>query len=285
MKRVSEYWLGLLGQGVILNTPIHKLDRLGKELGLKNLYIKRDDLTDFYGNKTRHIFYIIKYLRERNITQVRLIGNHNSNCVRIYAMALKRYGFDITFELKGEPVNWNSQLIPKISQSGHNGFELRYDRLKDIAAQGFVEASKELKKQLPDVDYIYLYSYDASWIGLSIGCFMNGMNPIIVAVRNVGGPHGSMGTWSDINYMQGVKESICEQYKVDHEKIPKADLREIGGNFPGMVTEMLNIEGILLDPVYTGRALWVLKGDTVENKIDPDSKVLFWHTGGIFGNV
>jgi D-cysteine desulfhydrase family pyridoxal phosphate-dependent enzyme len=46
------------------------------------------------------------------------------------------------------------------------------------------------------------------------------------------------------------------------------------------VRTFAELEGVLLDPVYTGRAAaglidWIRKG-----KFEPDQKVLFWHTGG-----
>lgn len=39
-------------------------------------------------------------------------------------------------------------------------------------------------------------------------------------------------------------------------------------------------EGILLDPVYTGRAMGGLIDMIRSEEINKDSKVLFWHTGG-----
>ena len=39
-------------------------------------------------------------------------------------------------------------------------------------------------------------------------------------------------------------------------------------------------EGILLDPVYTGRAMAGLIGMIRKGKVSADKPVLFWHTGG-----
>jgi len=39
-------------------------------------------------------------------------------------------------------------------------------------------------------------------------------------------------------------------------------------------------EGILLDPVYTGRAMAGLIAMVRQGCFSPDEKVLFWHTGG-----
>jgi D-cysteine desulfhydrase len=42
-------------------------------------------------------------------------------------------------------------------------------------------------------------------------------------------------------------------------------------------------EGLLLDPVYTGRAAGGLISLIKENYFSPEEKVLFWHTGGTPG--
>ncbi|MFA9407003.1 MAG: D-cysteine desulfhydrase family protein, partial [Anaerolineales bacterium] len=38
--------------------------------------------------------------------------------------------------------------------------------------------------------------------------------------------------------------------------------------------------GILLDPVYTGRAAGGMIDLIKQGKIPPDERILFWHTGG-----
>ena len=40
-------------------------------------------------------------------------------------------------------------------------------------------------------------------------------------------------------------------------------------------------EGILLDPVYTGKAMAGLLGLVRQREIGDGERVLFWHTGGI----
>jgi len=43
---------------------------------------------------------------------------------------------------------------------------------------------------------------------------------------------------------------------------------------------MAKFEGILLDPVYTGKGLAGLIGDIREGKYEQDETVIFLHTGG-----
>jgi len=39
-------------------------------------------------------------------------------------------------------------------------------------------------------------------------------------------------------------------------------------------------EGVLLDPVYTGKAMAGLMGLIAQERFTPDQNVVFWHTGG-----
>jgi L-cysteate sulfo-lyase len=42
-------------------------------------------------------------------------------------------------------------------------------------------------------------------------------------------------------------------------------------------------EGLLLDPIYTGRALAGLAAAVKDGTIRPGTRVVFWHTGGLPG--
>ncbi len=67
----------------------------------------------------------------------------------------------------------------------------------------------------------------------------------------------------------------------------QVDDRFMGGGY-AVLTEaereairlVARTEGILLDPVYTGKAMAGLMGLIRQGEIDPNERVLFWHTGG-----
>jgi D-cysteine desulfhydrase len=48
----------------------------------------------------------------------------------------------------------------------------------------------------------------------------------------------------------------------------------------GAIELFARLEGILLDPVYTGRAAGGMLDLIEKGEISPDERVLFWHTGG-----
>ena len=47
------------------------------------------------------------------------------------------------------------------------------------------------------------------------------------------------------------------------------------------INELALNEGILLDPVYTGRAFYGMLDCLKKKKIKQNSNILFWHTGGL----
>jgi D-cysteine desulfhydrase len=49
------------------------------------------------------------------------------------------------------------------------------------------------------------------------------------------------------------------------------------------VDTLARVEGLLLDPVYTGRAFGSLLDLIERGAFQRDEKVLFWHTGGTAG--
>ncbi|MFX1538364.1 MAG: 1-aminocyclopropane-1-carboxylate deaminase/D-cysteine desulfhydrase [Promethearchaeota archaeon] len=50
-----------------------------------------------------------------------------------------------------------------------------------------------------------------------------------------------------------------------------------------LIKMVARMEGIFLEPVYTGKAFWALDHLLKNKKIPQDSNILFIHTGGIFG--
>ena len=50
-----------------------------------------------------------------------------------------------------------------------------------------------------------------------------------------------------------------------------------------LIKQVARLEGLLLDPVYTGKAMFALTDLIRKGRFQRGEKILFWHTGGIFG--
>jgi D-cysteine desulfhydrase len=50
-----------------------------------------------------------------------------------------------------------------------------------------------------------------------------------------------------------------------------------------LIKQVARLEGLILDPVYTGKAMYGVMDLIRKGRFKKGEKVLFWHTGGIFG--
>ncbi|HPT62471.1 MAG TPA: hypothetical protein PLN81_12925 [Bacillota bacterium] len=92
---------------------------------------------------------------------------------------------------------------------------------------------------------------------------------------------------------QAIRESICDyiaEYDLDVcircQDVILID-GYVGGGYGVIYPEVVDTvrrvarcEGIILDPVYTGKAFWGMMQYVAENELT-GKNILFWHTGGI----
>jgi D-cysteine desulfhydrase len=76
-------------------TPIHRLDKLGENLGFKNLYIKRDDLCSplYGGNKIRKLEFLFGDAKKKNKKFLITTGCVGSNYILSVCIFAKEFGF------------------------------------------------------------------------------------------------------------------------------------------------------------------------------------------------
>ncbi|MBS7288225.1 MAG: pyridoxal-phosphate dependent enzyme [Candidatus Freyarchaeota archaeon] len=87
-------------------TPVHKLEKLGKELGLSELWVKRDDMTsDVYGgNKPRKLeFLLADVLRQKKAKVITYGGAGSNHCLATLLFA-RMYGLETILVLWDQPV-------------------------------------------------------------------------------------------------------------------------------------------------------------------------------------
>ncbi|MFC1537646.1 pyridoxal-phosphate dependent enzyme, partial [Gemmatimonadota bacterium] len=75
-------------------TPVEKLSRLGRDIGLDHLYIKRDDLSGnlYGGNKIRKLEFILGHILHTNAKEVLTFGFAGSNHALSTAVCAKQVG-------------------------------------------------------------------------------------------------------------------------------------------------------------------------------------------------
>jgi len=171
-----------------LPTPVQKLDRLGSELGIRQLYIKRDDLSGevYGGNKLRKLEFILGNALHSKAREVITFGGAGSNHALATAIYSRQVGLKSISMLIPQPnahyVRRNllmshycgaelhqygtalesskSMLLLKIAtiyqflrhklQSGHFPHFIPPGGSSSPGVTGFVNAALELKKQITE---------------------------------------------------------------------------------------------------------------------------------------
>ncbi|MFJ8187925.1 D-cysteine desulfhydrase family protein [Streptomyces sp. NPDC096105] len=292
-------------------TPLEPAPRLATALGLRpeDLWIKRDDLTGLAGggNKIRKLEWTVaKALAEHGDTLV-TTGAAQSNHARLTAAAGARLGLDVVLVLQGEPpaaaagnllldsllgarLVWAGdadgealdaaarETAKDLRKAGATPALIPFGGSSALGARGYLDAGSELLEQCPDVQHIV--------VALGSGGTMAGLVAAAGARRVLG---------VDTGARRDAKAAVHEYAAaLTHAPVAAEELRvrtdQIGagyGTLTPATAEALSLaarcEGVVLDPVYTGRALAGLRAAVRDGDIRPGETTVLVHTGGLPG--
>jgi len=306
---------------VNLFTPIERLDRLRKKIpGSPHMYIKRDDLTGYLigGNKLRKLEYVIADVMRKNATAVVTIGSIQSNHARTTAMVARRHGLKCALVLDGEVpqhlsanyyinnlleveihtvktredrVSRMDEVANELEKKGEHVYKIPLGCSDEIGSFGFVAAMEEVYAQQKEMDV----NFDAIVIGSSSGGTQAGLevgkrlfdhNKLRILGVSPDDPSESIKD-SMINIMNPMFSRLDLDKKIDGSEL-WVDDRYFGKGY-GIPTKnsaeaskiFSQIEGILLDPVYTSKVGAAFIDYCRKGMFNTEDHVLFWHTGGL----
>ncbi len=307
-----------------LPTPLHKLKNLSVQYPDYTIFIKRDDQTGLAsgGNKTRKLEYLIGDAKARGADTVITAGAQQSNHCRQTAAACAMAKLECHLLLRGDPPeSYNGNLLlskllgaelhfshedkkgpglinlaERLKKSGRKPYIIPYGGSNLTGAMGYAEAAGELQKQLEKkklkIDYIFFASSSGGMqAGLMLGMKMHGLDSKLMPVGIDKEEPGAIQLEEKILAIlkEGEKAlKLDTSFKIN--EIPM--IRDFYDAGYGVVTEneksaintLAQTEGIILDPVYTGRAFYGMMHYLQHKMLKPGSKVLFWHTGGLPAN-
>ncbi|RPH31495.1 MAG: D-cysteine desulfhydrase family protein [Bacteroidales bacterium] len=305
-------------------TPLHRLNRLSEHYSDYNIYIKRDDQTGLAlgGNKTRKLEYLVKDAIDKGCDTLITYGAAQSNHCRQTAAAAAIAGLGCHLLLKGSAtpelngnilldkllganIHWTEQpeglltpeeLIKRVKLSGKKPYYIPIGGSNEIGSLGYARAVLELKQQLfeniLDIDYIiFSSSSGGTHAGLLVGKYLYNLSSEIIGISN---GKDEMGKTPLGQQIVDIANKVAALLKFDKlftldDVILNSDYNSAGY---GVVTRaevdalhlLAQKEGIILDPVYTGRAFVGLIDCLEKGNFKKGSNILFWHTGGAPAN-
>jgi D-cysteine desulfhydrase family pyridoxal phosphate-dependent enzyme len=291
------------------------MDRFSEWLGGPRVLVKRDDLTGLAlgGNKARKLEYLCGEAQARDCDVLVTGGGAQSNHARMTAAAANRLGFDCHLAVGGkEPRIYSGNLLldrvlgatlhftgadsyyevetaiealaARLAADGRRPFAMPIGGASVTGAAAYAWASDELLAQV-DRDG----PGDVDWVVVADGS--GGTHAGLVAglggrARVLGVDVGTRPDLDDViprlageAAARAGRTAPPDELFLDHSRF---------GDGYGAITEdaleaierVAALEGVVLDPVYTGKAMAGLIAATREGRIGAGDTVVFWHTGG-----
>ena len=297
-------------------TPLEPLDRLSDWLGGPRLFVKRDDQTGLAlgGNKARKLDHLCAEALAQGCDTLVTGGGPQSNHCRMTAAAANRLGLRCHLALAGSPVGPATgnllldhllgaelhltgarqyyeieasieAVAEAVRESGGRPYAIPVGGASVTGALGYFDAARELAGQLSDpVDWIVVADGSGgTHAGLLAGLEAEGTTATI-SVLGV-----DVGTRPDLD--ERVPELAAATATAAGRPAPMAEIHidhtRFGAGYGKPTPECLEalratarLEGLVLDPVYTGKAMAGLIGAIRDGRFTGRDSVLFWHTGG-----
>ena len=297
-----------------LPTPIERATRLGEILGVSDLWIKRDDLTGLGlgGNKVRKLDLLVQDAVDQGCNVLVSGGGRQSNHARVTAAAARRFGIECHLAISGpKPKRYEGNLLichllgatihfdsgnqyyeieesilnisHQLAESGGLPYPIPVGGASAVGVGAYALAACEIEDQFLAID-----NFAMDWIVLADGSggthagLLLGLGASHTRVLGV-----DVGTRPDLD--EAVPDLVTSTAEflsvannmgkvfIDHDHIGPGYGRASEQTISALRTAAQS-EGLILDPVYTAKALDALRTHAADGRIN--GRVVFLHTGG-----
>ena len=303
-------------------TPFYSLDRLSERLGGPRIWIKRDDLTGAAtsGNKIRKLEFLFAEALASGCDTVITSGGVQSNHCRAVAVLGAQLGLKVHLLLRSDiaPQPVGNLLLDQLAGATISHYSVaefeQLDRLferwqshyTDLGSRaysiptggsngtgmwGYIAAAEELSRDIQregivTAQIVHATGSGGTQAGLMLGCFLHQLNASVKAYAVCDDNayftdkvRADLQQWqsqyspeTDISILQA---DTCDQYVGPAYGVA-------GEEIFTMIKQIAASDGILLDPVYTGKAFYGMIEDIKQSKFTAND-IVFVHTGGLFG--
>ncbi|MGW2486038.1 D-cysteine desulfhydrase family protein [Streptomyces sp. NPDC001606] len=292
-------------------TPLEPAPRLAAALGLgpDDLWIKRDDLTGLGGggNKIRKLEWTAGAALAEGADTLVTTGAPQSNHARLTAAAGARLGLDVVLVLRGSPgasrsgnlaldglfgarLAWAgtvdqagldaaaAEVCARLRADGARPALIPFGGSDTLGARGYVRCGEELREQLPELR--------TAVVALGSGGTMAGLVAALGAGSVLGVDVGALPDPASA-VARFATPLTASEVTAEELRVRRDQVGEGYATLTGPAAEALRLaartEGLVLDPVYTGRALAGLRAAVRDGGIRPGERTVFVHTGGLPG--
>lgn len=298
-------------------TPLHRLDHLGADLGI-DLWLKRDDLTPLMlgGDKPRKLEFELARALAAGADVIVTSGASQSNQARLTVAAARRLGLDATVvltrddhteaqgnlllvHLMGAEIvvvdaddHWGAesdarQLCERLRAEGRSPHYIPTSGTTPHSCLGYVAGGLELAAQLAARGV----EPDAFYLPFGTGGIFAGM---LTAIRRVGvaAPFAGISVNGDLPTMTEYLDHWWREVGALLGGSPERGAYTLDDGWVGAgygdatptcidaIGAMASREGILLDPVYSGKVFAGLRGHRAAGLIGDGATVVMLHSGG-----
>jgi len=307
-----------------LPTPLEPWRRLSRDYGLTLYAKRDDYTgSEISGNKVRKLEFAVAEALQQGADMLVTCGGLQSNHARATAVAAVKAGIKSCLILRGNPEeqpdgNYLLDLLlgarikfvtpeqyaheieavfqetkAELAKEGYKPYIIPEGASNGIGTFGYAAAIEEITKQEQELGITFnkivvATGSGGTQAGLLLGTKLQGQNREIYGV-NVGG---------DAPYFINRIDRIlaeAQEYLDAKLTIDRSEIRILEGyvgpgyglNDPAhlaVIKEVAQLEGLILDPVYTGKAMTGLLAEIRKGQhFTAQDNVLFIHTGGHFG--
>ena len=303
-----------------LPTPLRSVPRLAAALGLRReLLFKHDDLTGsaLGGNKIRKLEFLLADARREGADTLVTVGAGQSNHARATALAGVSAGFKVHLVLGDgadqapegnlvldrlagatlhviESADWNTlaeamaDVSGGLQRQGCRPYCIPIGGSTPVGALGYALAYCELLGDLDSrgvrADWIvHASSTGGTQAGLVAGRTLTGQGPAIFGVDVAKGGPG-LGE-RILALAEAVLDRLGSGQRVEADAVRLSDFTGPAYGSPtkeaiAAMRTAARTEGLVLDPVYTAKALGALPALEAAERLPGTGAVVFLHTGG-----
>ncbi len=301
-------------------TPLHPLRRLTGSLGGPQIWCKRDDLTRLAlgGNKLRKLEFLLKDALDQGADTIITTGAAQSNHARLTAAAAASLGLRTVLildhpkigngqgnllldDLVGAEIrfgSWESWeagavLLEKVAEEvraeGHRPYIIPMGGTNALGVLGYAVAALEIARQaaagnVPVRAVICATSSCGTQAGLVLGKVLYNL-PFDVIGISVSEPAAKQ--VPTVARFASAGASLLGAGPVSAAAVTVLDgyvgpgYGKVNAATVEAIRTMASLEGVLLDPVYTGKAMAALLDLVKKGTWKPYEAIVFLHTGGI----